>query len=308
MVVNTKSPSTRQRVSSRRATARAATPQPPASDPNIPAARRLLLPTALGAVILTILVWMLWPSQSAQTAPTISHKVVNSYPHDPDAYCQGLIFHDGFLYEGTGGNGRSSLRKVELETGRVVQQRNLERRFFGEGIAAWKDHIYQLTWRSQFSLVYELESFREIGRFPYRGEGWGLTHDGTHLIMSDGTSTLRFLEPETFRVVRQLTVRDGRKRVRRLNELEYVEGQILANIWYQDRIAMIAPQTGIVEGWIQLPELYPAARRPHDDAVLNGIAYDAERQRLFVTGKNWPRLFELQLLGETPSPTSRLPR
>lgn len=221
--------------------------------------------------------------------------LVRSYPHDPEAYCQGLAYHDGFLYEGTGEYGKSSLRKVKLATGEVLQEQKLNDRLFGEGIAIWKDDIIQLTWKSRQALVYDLETFGLKGRFVYRGQGWGLTHDGTQLIMSNGTDTLQFLDPKTFAVKRQVTVRDGRRRVSKLNELEYVEGEIYANIWYDDRIARISPRTGRVMGWLDLSGLYPKSKRPHRDAVLNGIAFDSERRRLLVTGKNWPRLYEIRL-------------
>jgi glutamine cyclotransferase len=203
-----------------------------------------------------------------------------------------LVYVDGVLYEGTGGWGRSSLRKVELETGRVLRWRMLDPRFFGEGITIMGNRIYQLTWRAGVGIVYDKTTFRQLGWFRYGGQGWGLTNDGRHLIMSDGSPTLRFLDPQTFRVVRQLSVRSEGRHVRRLNELEYVRGEILANIWKKDYIARISPTTGQVTGWIDLRHLGP--RPPHREAVLNGIAYDAHRNRLLVTGKNWPRLFEIR--------------
>ena len=221
-------------------------------------------------------------------------QVVRAFPHDPRAYTQGLVFEGGFLYEGTGKYGESTLRKVELETGRVVQSRALERRLFGEGIAILGDRIIQLTWRAGTGIVYDKASLRELRRFRYTGEGWGLAWDGTHLIMSDGSSTLRFLDPTTFKVVRRLLVRSRGRRVGRLNELEYVEGEIFANIWYKDWIARISPATGEVTGWIDLRALWPD--REDREAVLNGIAYDPTNRRLFVTGKNWPKLYEIRLV------------
>lgn len=228
-------------------------------------------------------------------APMQGYRLVETYPHSPDAYCQGLVYHNGFLYEGTGNYGKSVLRKVELKTGKVLQERKLPRHLFGEGITIWQDKIIQLTWKSQQALVYDLKTFQQIGRFTYRGEGWGLTHDDRQLIMSDGTSSLRFLDPNTFRVQRQLTVRDGRRRITNLNELEYVNGEIYANIWYDDRIARISPQNGRVIGWLDLSKLYPPSQRSDRDDVLNGIAYDPQQQRLLVTGKHWPSLFEIRL-------------
>ena len=232
-----------------------------------------------------------------QAVPEVyGYEVVNTYPHDPKAFCQGLAFADGYLYEGTGQRGRSTLRKVELETGKVVQQVALDRRLFGEGITVWDERIYQLTWQAGLGLVCDKETFKEAGRFRVRGEGWGLTHDGTHLILSNGSPTLQFIDPKTYRVVRRLNVRDQGNWVRNLNELEYVDGAILANVWTTDRIAWISLVTGNVLGWIDLRGLKPAELRFNNDAVLNGIAYDPESKRLFVTGKNWPKLFEIRIV------------
>jgi len=225
-------------------------------------------------------------------ARTPAVQLVHAYPHDEKAYTQGLVFENGFLYEGTGKRGQSTLRKVELETGRVVQSHSLDRGHFGEGIAIVGDRIVQLTWQAQIGIVYDKETFEEVGRFRYTGEGWGITYDGTHLIMSDGSATLRFLDPETFKVTGQVLVRNRGRRVPNLNELEYVRGEILANVWYKDYIVRISPRTGQVVGTIDLRRLYP--NRRDREAVMNGIAYDAEKNRLFVTGKNWPRLFEVR--------------
>jgi glutamine cyclotransferase len=232
---------------------------------------------------------------SQKRAPTQAATLVNSFPHDPKAFCQGLVFRDGFLYEGTGNYGESSIRKVELETGKVLQQHDLAADLFGEGIAFWEDQLVQLTWKNRTAIYYDPATFRELQRYSYQGEGWGLTYDGRQLIMSDGTATLRFLDPTTFAVKRELVVRDGNRRISQLNELEYVEGEVYANIWYEDQIARISPRTGRVLGWIDLSRLWPAGQRPHRDAVLNGIAYDAQHQRLFVTGKDWPKLFEIRI-------------
>jgi len=222
-------------------------------------------------------------------------QVLGEYPHDPQAYTQGLVFENGFLYEGTGKRGRSTLRKVELKTGRVVQSHRLDDRHFGEGIAIVGNRIIQLTWKSQVGIVYDKETFKEVGRFRYTGEGWGITYDGTHLIMSDGSASLRFLDPRDFKEVRRVLVQYQGRRFDKLNELEYVRGEILANVWYKDYIARISPETGRVVGWIDLRRLYPNRRDP--EAVMNGIAYDAENDRLFLTGKNWPRLFEIRVGG-----------
>ena len=250
----------------------------------------ILLVTAGGTGI-----WLQSRGSRTRPAPTQGYTLVHAYPHDPQAYCQGLIFHEGFLYEGTGSFGESTLRKVELETGNVIQQHDLARDLFGEGITRWQDQLLQLTWKNRQAIVYDLNTFKELRRLSYEGEGWGLTSDGESLIMSDGTDTLRFIHPTTFAVKRRLLVRDGTRRISKLNELEFVDGEIFANIWYEDRIARISPTTGQVLAWIDLSKLYPAAERPHRDAVLNGIAYDAKEKRLFVTGKDWPKLFEIQV-------------
>jgi glutamine cyclotransferase len=241
------------------------------------------------------LVCVVWAVDRDAEPTVYGYEVVNTYPHDSRAYCQGLVFADGMLYESTGQYGQSSLRRVELETGRVLQYVALDRRRFGEGIAVWRDRIIQLTWKGRFGIVYDRASFSERKRFRYAGEGWGLTHDGQYLIMSDGSSKLRFLDPRTFGVVRRIDVHSRGRRVRHLNELEYVNGQILANIWQKDYIVRISPQTGEVTGRIDLHDLLPHDQRPDREAVLNGIAYDPDKDRLFVTGKNWPKLFEIRV-------------
>ena len=224
-----------------------------------------------------------------------SVEVVRKDPQDTRAYTQGLVFDDGVLFEGTGKYGESTLRRVELETGRVLQSVRLPNHMFGEGITVWGDEIIQLTWRNQIGIVYDKTTFRERRRFRYAGEGWGLTHDGTHLIMSDGSATLRFLDPKTYHVVRRLMVLSGGRRVTNLNELQYVRGEILANVWYKDDIARICPASGRVLGWIDLHPLVPPGL--DREQCTNGIAYDAENDRLFVTGKDWPHLFEIRLVG-----------
>jgi len=236
--------------------------------------------------------------------PVYGYRIVKTYPHDPEAFTQGLVYVDGVLYEGTGLNGRSSLRRVDLESGRVLQRRDLAREYFGEGIAVFGKRIIQLTWQSRVGFVYDRESFALQRQFSYPTEGWGLTHDGKSLIMSDGTATLRWLDPETFAETRSLEVRDQNGPVVRLNELEFIRGEIYANIWLTDRIARIDPQTGRVTGWIDLRGLLsPAERQSSADAVLNGIAYDAANDRLFVTGKLWPKLFEITLIPPNQHPT-----
>lgn len=229
-------------------------------------------------------------------APVDTVRVIASYPHDPDAFSQGLVIADGVLYEGTGTFGGSSLRQVNLKTGRVERLAPLDRDYFGEGITAVGDKLFQLTWKNRLGIVYDRATFAPQTSFRYSGEGWGLTTDGKELILSDGTSYLRFLSLETFDVVRRVQVRSTRGPVDKLNELEYVDGEIYANIWYSDRIARISPKTGEVLGWIDLSSLYPARERPSREHVLNGIAYDAKEQQLYVTGKNWPRLYQVEVV------------
>ncbi|MGK7873317.1 MAG: glutaminyl-peptide cyclotransferase [Xenococcaceae cyanobacterium] len=232
--------------------------------------------------------------------PVYTYSIVNIYPHDQEAFTQGLIYHNGLLYEGTGLRGKSSLRRVELETGKVLQIRRLNERYFGEGITLWQDRIIQLTWTSQVGFVYNRETFEKLKEFAYRTEGWGITQDGERLIMSDGTDTLYFLDPDTFKEIGSIQVRDQQRPVVKLNELEYINGEIFANVWQTDRIARISPTTGRVLGWIDLTgllELKPVPGRGNpQNVVLNGIAYDEEGDRLFVTGKFWPKLFEIELV------------
>jgi glutamine cyclotransferase len=233
------------------------------------------------------------PAGQSGKAPVWRYDVVRTYPHDSDAFTQGLLFRDGFLYESTGQNGRSSLRRVALETGTVVQRIAVDRRYFAEGLAAWGPNLLQLTWETGVGFVYDRASFRLLRTFTYSGEGWGLTDDGKQLVMSDGTPTLRFLDPGTLAVTRRVTVREGTTPVDDLNELEVVQGLIYANVWLTDRIAVIAPDDGRVVAWLDLSKLVPKVASA--DAVLNGIAYDSSGDRLFVTGKLWPQLFEIKV-------------
>lgn len=227
--------------------------------------------------------------------PVYGFQVVRSYPHDRAAFTQGLIVRDGVFYEGTGLFGRSTLRRVQIDTGEVLQSKPIAPEYFGEGITEWKGSLIQLTWQSEVGFVYDLKTFERTKTWNYKGEGWGLTHDASRLIMSDGSSSLRFLDPATFRELSRVTVRDASGPVERLNELEYVKGEVFANIWQADRIARIDPKDGHVTGWIDLSGLLSITERGGTDAVLNGIAYDAATDRLFVTGKLWPRVFEIKL-------------
>ncbi|WP_206028706.1 glutaminyl-peptide cyclotransferase [Thalassoroseus pseudoceratinae] len=225
------------------------------------------------------------------TAPVVGYRIVNEFPHDANAFTQGLVITDGVLLEGTGQYGQSSLREVDLKSGRVLRQQPLSPRVFGEGITVMGDRIYQLTWKSGICFVYDAKTLQPVDRFRYRGQGWGITHDGTHLILSDGGYNLEFIDPKTFKTIRRIRVIDGRRRIDNLNELEYINGEIWANIWHSDYIARIDPKTGTVNSWVNLTGLHP--RRPHREAVLNGIAWDEQSKRLFVTGKNWGKLFEV---------------
>jgi glutamine cyclotransferase len=233
------------------------------------------------------------------TAParvtTYTYEIVNTYPHDTSAFTQGLVFHQGLLYESTGLNGSSSLRRVELETGRVLKMVDVPAQFFAEGLALFNGRLYQLTWQSQRGFIYDLNSFNLINSFSYTGEGWGLTHNGQSLMMSDGTSQLRFLNPATFEVQRVIAVQDNGRPIAQLNELEYIKGEIYANIWQTDRLARIDPNSGRVTAWINLAGLLSPEDRARGVDVLNGIAYDEAADRLFVTGKLWPKLFEIRL-------------
>jgi len=241
-------------------------------------------------------------AQGPATAPrNYGYQVVKSYPHDPAAFTQGLLYLDGYLYESTGLPGRSSVRKVELETGRVVQQYALLPEYFAEGLTEWGSNLVQLTYQTQAGFVYDRATLKPKSSFAYTGEGWGLTHDTNRLIMSDGTSSLRFWDPASFAERGRLNVRDRGQPVNDLNELEYVHGEIFANVWHTDRIARISPATGDVVGWIDLKgllkpgDISPSAPMA-GEAVLNGIAYDASKDRLFITGKLWPKVFEVKIV------------
>ena len=234
---------------------------------------------------------------AAKPIPIERVEVLHVYPHDRNAFTQGLFFKDGFLYEGTGLNGRSSIRKVRLETGEVLQKRDLSDEFFGEGITWWNNQLIQITWQSEQGFVYNFDTFAPEKRFTYTGEGWGLTRSDKEIIMSDGSPVLRFLNPQTLRETHRIRVTANGVPVEKLNELEWVEGEIYANIWESDRIARIDPKTGHVLGWIDLKGLlYFSDYVPNHTDVLNGIAYDAARRRLFVTGKHWPKLFEIRIV------------
>jgi glutaminyl-peptide cyclotransferase len=259
-------------------------------------ARQRIAIAFLVAVFCQLLVAQSSPQITAARTPEYTFKVVHSFPHDPNAFTQGLAYRGGFLYEGTGLKGRSSLRKVRIESGEVVQRVDIAPEFFGEGITLMNDEVVQITWQSQTGFIYNMENFRLLRRFSYPGEGWGLTAKGHELFMSDGTSSIRVLDDDTFAEKRRLTVHDGDTLVDQLNELEIVDGEIFANVWQTNRIARISPQSGKVVGWIDLTGLLSPMYRLPSEAVLNGIAYDSNKKRLFVTGKLWPTIFEIKII------------
>ena len=236
------------------------------------------------------------PNKPGAGVPNYGYQLVHVFPHDPDAFTQGLVFHDGKLLESTGEEGRSSLRRVELETGKVLQKVDVPEPYFAEGITLLKGKIYQLTWQHEVGFIYDAWTFEKIGKFNYQGEGWGLANDGQSLILSDGSNRIRFLDPDNFQVRKTIAVIDGTSPVQEINELEYVQGEIYANIWHANRIARIDPQTGRIVGWIDLTGLLAPGEVHDEEAVLNGIAYDETNSRLFVTGKLWPKLFEIRLM------------
>lgn len=255
-----------------------------------------LLGAGLATLLVAVLVVFGLYSRNSGTPASWTCEVVNTFAHDPNAFTQGLVFEDGFLYEGTGLKGRSELRKVELKTGKVLQSHKLPDRYFGEGITIFEDRIIQLTYKSKVGFVYDKDTFEQLEEFEYPTEGWGLTHDGTHLIMSDGTPMLYFLDPRTFKRVDKIMVLDQNEMVDGLNELEYIDGEIYANVWSDDRIARIDPETGQIIGWIDCQGLLPASDKHNEIDVFNGIAHDPATGRLFVTGKCWPKLFEIKLV------------
>jgi glutaminyl-peptide cyclotransferase len=230
--------------------------------------------------------------------PVYGYNIINIYPHDKAAYTQGLVYDGQDLYEGTGLYGNSTLRQVELETGKVLKLYRMPANYFGEGVTIWKDHLIQLTWKSLKGFVYNKSDFKQIGDFYYQREGWGITNDGQRLIMSDGSDTLYFMNPDTFEDTGSIMVKDNGKPVFQLNELEFIDGKIFANVYFDNRIAIISPESGSVTGWIDLQDLTAREKNLTDVDVLNGIAYNARRNTLFITGKSWPELFEIEIQKE----------
>ena len=251
----------------------------------------------IGAIILASASYYL---NSLQNKPvqTYTYAIMYKYPHDPTAFTQGLAFDNGFLYEGTGLRGQSSLRRVEVESGNILQMHSLSSEYFGEGITIHQNKIFQVTWRSYQGFVYDKDSFKQMAAFEIATEGWGLTHDGSSLILSDGTSTLRFIDLDTYEETRAVEVLDRDEPVLNINELEYIDGEVFANIWQTERIARIDPESGSVVGWLDLCGLADSFDEDTSVDVLNGIAYDVEGGRLFITGKLWPKLFEIEIIPE----------
>lgn len=252
------------------------------------------------AVLVAGGVWgvLLNPGQAPSNSgsPTIyTYHIVKTYPHDNTAFTEGLVFNNGALYESTGEYGSSSLRRVNLENGNVLQEVVLPSQYFGEGLTVVNGSLVQLTWQNNIGFIYDKETLGLLGNFSYSTQGWGLTYNGSELIMSDGTSNLYFLNPVTYQKVGQVSVHDGNTPVTNINELEYVKGDVYANIWLQQKIAIINPQTGMVKGWIDLTGIYQSN---NTNDVLNGIAYDTQTSRLFITGKDWPNLYQITI---TPS-------
>lgn len=248
-------------------------------------------------IVITAAVWLIGGGCAKADIPVYGYTVRNVFPHDENAFTQGLVYRDGYLYESTGQYGSSSVRRVELETGKVKHIRRLEGRYFGEGLVAIEDELVMLTWRAGTGFVFGIDDLFERRTFSYSGQGWGLTSDGARLVMSDGSDRLRFLDPDSFAEQGSVSVTMNGRRVARLNELEWVDGEVLSNVWQTDWVLRIDADSGVVTGLIDLSNLLPAAdRRPGHTDVLNGIAYDSDNDRLFVTGKNWPKLFEIELV------------
>jgi glutaminyl-peptide cyclotransferase len=258
--------------------------------------RRFALSFALAAYLLIV--------DCAAAAPTLSYKVVARYPHSTDSYTEGFLYLNGLFYEGTGIAGHSALLAIEPETGKTLQKREMPPEYFGEGIVDWGPNIYQWTWQHHICFVYDRFSLRTVKQFSYAGEGWGMTRTAKEIITSDGSATLRFRDPATFQETHHILVKDGTKIVDQLNELEFIKGEIYANVWHSDLIARISPRDGHVIAWIDLSGLLPDDQKINAESVLNGIAYDAQRDRIFVTGKQWPAVFEIKVV---PLQPQRLP-
>ena len=249
-------------------------------------------------ILLFLLFWAVHPlSQAQEQVVRYGYNILNTYPHNINSFTQGLVYHEGYLFEGTGKNGQSNLSKINLEDGEVLMSKNMSQRYFGEGIEIVGDKIYQLTWQSHLVFVHDKTTFESIESHYNATQGWGLAYDGSHLILSDGTATLQFMDPETFAPLRKVEVKLAGNAINQLNELEYINGEIWANVWQTDFILRIDPQSGEVNSIVDLTGLSEQTQLGSSEAVLNGIAWDAEAERLFVTGKHWAHLFEIELVG-----------
>jgi glutamine cyclotransferase len=227
--------------------------------------------------------------------PIYSYNIINTYPHDVSAFTEGLVYESGYLYESTGKHNETTLRKVDLQTGEILKLYKLDGSYFGEGITLYNNKIFQLTWKSNVGFIYDKDSFKLINKFYYNTEGWGITHNDEHLIMSDGTDEISFLNPQNFKKVYSIKVHDEFKHITGLNELEFIKGEIYANVWRSNKIARICPHSGEITGWIQLKGLL-SPKEYKNAGTLNGITYDKQGNRIFVTGKMWPKLFEIKLI------------
>ncbi len=259
-----------------------------------PLVRKLLLVGIFLFFLLSVQSCFSYPDHDP--VPILKYEVINIFPHDSNAFTQGLVWKDGFLYEGTGLYGSSSLRKVDFKTGKVLQQYNLPEDVFGEGITIFDDKIYQLTWREQTGFIYDLNTFQLLETFSYTHEGWGMTHDMEYLIISDGTPTLYFMDPFTLEEVKRIDVHHQQAPLKHINELEYIKGKIYANIWQTDQIAIIDPQSGKIIAWLDLSGILNPEDINQAIDVLNGIAYESESDMLFVTGKLWPKIFQIKII------------
>ncbi len=241
---------------------------------------------------------LLLHSCPATAAPVFGYKVIAKFPHSTESYTEGFLYLDGIFWEGSGLKGQSEVMAVQPATGKVLRHRDLPEQYFGEGIVDWGPNLYEWTWQSHICFVYDRFSLQLVKQFTYEGEGWGMTHTAKEIVTSDGTAILRFRDPNTFKETRKIVVKDGAKAIERLNELEFIKGEIYANVWHSDRIARISPGDGHVIGWIDLSGLLPNGEKVNEESVLNGIAYDKRHDRLFVTAKQWPAIFEIKLVPE----------
>ena len=251
-----------------------------------------------GLIRLLLLAVLAQAARSWAAAPVFGYKVVARFPHSTESYTEGFFYLNGLFYEGTGLGGRSAVLVTQPETGKLLQRLDLPAQYFGEGIVDWGPNLLEWTWQSHIGFVYDRFSLRKLREFTYTGEGWGMTRDAKQIITSDGTATLRFRDPESFREVRHIVVKDGALAIGQLNELEYIQGEIYANVWHSDRIARISPKDGHVIAWIDLTGILPDDQKVNGESVLNGIAYDPEHDRLFVTGKQWPLVFQIEAVAK----------